>query len=284
MAWQDGHMSQPSGHTLEVPGARLYFEVQGSGPVLMLIGQPMGIEGFSAVAPLLAEDYTVVTYDPRGFSRSLIEDPDQDAEPDVLADDVRRVLEEVGDVPARVFGSSGGAITGLALVTRYSDHVHTLVAHEPPVGLLLPDPNEARVGMQEIYDTFRNSGIGAAWQRFMSFTGMNGGAPDSAEAPANAPPAEPPPPSAEEVATSTRFFAHGLLPIALYEADLAMLQAAPTRMVIAGGAASKGEFPQRTAAALAQRLGLPLIDFPGGHVGFITEPQEFVTVLRRCLA
>ena len=41
-----------------------------------------------------------MTYDPRGFARSTIEDPDQDAEPDLLADDVRRVLEAVGDGPA----------------------------------------------------------------------------------------------------------------------------------------------------------------------------------------
>ncbi len=274
-------MSQPTSHTLEVPGARLYYEVQGSGPVLMLIGQPMGIEGFFAIAPLLAEEYTVVTYDPRGFGRSIIEDPDQDAEPDVLADDVRRVLAEVGDLPARVFGSSGGAVTGLALVTHFADHVHTLVAHEPPVGLLLPDPEEARVGMHEIYQTYLHQGSGAAWPKFLSFTGMGGGPSDDA---AGAPPPAQAPPSAEEQASNNRFFAHGLLPIALYEADVQALQAASTRLVVAGGTTSKGQFPQRTAAALAGRLGLPLVDFPGDHAGFIGEPQEFVTVLRRCLA
>ncbi len=93
-------MSQPTTHTLDVPGARLYYEVRGSGPVCMLIGHPMDTAGFAMLAPLLAEDHTVVTYDPRGFGRSTIDDPDQDAEPDLLADDVRRVLEAVGPVPA----------------------------------------------------------------------------------------------------------------------------------------------------------------------------------------
>ena len=48
-------MSSPTSHTLDVPGARLYYEVQGSGPALMLVGHPMGTSGFATIAPLLAE-------------------------------------------------------------------------------------------------------------------------------------------------------------------------------------------------------------------------------------
>jgi clorobiocin biosynthesis protein CloN7 len=269
-------MSPPRSYTLDVPGARLYYEVQGSGPTLLFVGHPMGGLGFSSIAPLLAGEYTVVTYDPRGFARSTIEDPAQDGEPDVLADDVRRVLEAVGQVPAYVFGSSGGAVTGLALVTHFPGHVATLVAHEPPLALLLPDAEEAGAGMHEIYDTYRDSGISAAWRKFASFTGISMGPADADD--------DPQPPSAEEVATSERFFEHGLLTIALYQPDIAALQAAPTRIVVAGGTASKGEFPQRTAVALAERLGSSLMDFPGGHAGFVSEPKEFAEVLRRALA
>ncbi len=267
-------MSSSTSHRLNVPGARLYYEVQGSGPALMLIGHPMGAAGFAAIASLLAEDHTVVTYDPRGFDRSTIDDPDQDAEPDLLADDVRRVLEAVGDAPASVFGSSGGAITGLALVANYPAHVQTLVAHEPPVALLLPDAEGARAGMQDIYDTFLNSGGRAAWQRFFTFTGM--GVPTEEPAPQAA--------SAEPVATNDRFFRHGLLPIALYQPDISALRVAPVRVVVAGGTTSKGQFPQRTAAALAERLGTSLIDFPGGHSGFASDAKDFAAVLRRTLA
>jgi len=268
-------MSSPASHSLSVPGARLYYEVQGSGPVLMLVGHPMGVSGFDAIAPLLAEDYTVVTHDPRGFARSTIDDPDQDAEADLLADDVRRLLEAVGGGPAHVFGSSGGAVTGLALVAHYPGHVQTLVAHEPPVALVLPDAEEARAGMDDVYDTYCNDGIGAAWQRFATFTGITM-RPQGEDA-------TPQPPSAEAVATSERFFRHGLLPIALYQPDYSALQGTPVRVVVAGGATSKGQFAQRTAAALAERLGTPLIDFPGGHTGFASDSEDFAAVLRRAL-
>jgi pimeloyl-ACP methyl ester carboxylesterase len=272
----DRAMVLPTGRTLDVPGARLYYEVNGAGPVLMLIGHPMDSAGFAALASLLVDDYTVVTYDPRGFGRSTIADRDQDAEPALLADDVRRVLEAVGGGPARVFGSSGGAVTGLALVARYPNHVQALVAHEPPVALLLPEADEARVQVQDIYDTYRTSGIGAAWQKFFTFTGL--ALPPQGEG------AAPQPPPAEQDATSERFFGHGLLPITLYEPDFAALQAAPTRVVVGGGIASRGQFAQRTAAALAERLGTPLRDFPGGHAGFLSDAQEFATILRRILA
>ncbi|MGC9962600.1 MAG: alpha/beta fold hydrolase [Acidimicrobiales bacterium] len=269
-------MSSPTSHFLNVPGARLHYEVQGSGPVLMLVGHPMGAAGFAAIAPLLAEDYTVVTYDPRGFARSTIDDPDQDAEPDLLADDVRRVLEAVGDEPAYVFGSSGGAVTGLALVAHYPGHVRALVAHEPPLALLLLEAEEARAKMEDIYDTYRERGDRAAWQRFSTFTGINMGLPNNDAALQ--------PPSAEAVATSERFFRHGLLPITFYRLDFAAQQGAAVRIVVAGGTTSKDQFANRTAIALAQRLGTQVIDLPGGHVGFATDAKDFAVVLRRILA
>ena len=82
---------------------------------------------------------------------------------------------------------------------------------------------------------------------------------------------------------SGRFFGHGLLPIALYQPDFSALETAPTRLVIAGGATSKGEFPHRTALALANRLGTELMEFPGGHTGFVSQPKESAAVLERVL-
>ena len=266
----------PAMHLLDVPGARLYYEVQGSGPSLMLVGHPMGASGFAAIAPLLSSHYTVVTYDPRGFARSTIDDPEQDAEPDLLADDVRRVLEAVGATPAYVFGSSGGAVTGLALVANHPRHVQALVAHEAPLALLLPEAEQVRATVQHIYDTYRESGAGAAWQEFSTFTGLSV-RPQGEDAP-------PQPPSAEAMAMSKRFFGHGLLPIALYQPDLPALKTGPARVVVAGGTSSKGQFAQRTAASLAEHLGTALVDFPGGHAGFASDPLEFVALLRRTLA
>jgi pimeloyl-ACP methyl ester carboxylesterase len=270
-------MSPPTNNSLDVPGARLHYEVQGSGPALMLVGHPMGCSGFAAIAPVLAEGYTVVTYDPRGFGQSAIDDPEQGAEPDLLADDVRRVLEAVGEVPARVFGNSGGAVTGLALVARHPGYVETLVAHEPTLALVLPDAERWHAGIEEIYETYLREGVPAAGKRFSAFVAEMGMRPQQQDG-------ESRPPTAEELAAADRVFGHGLVPIVLYEPEFSALQAASTRIVVAGGTTSKGELSQCAAATLAERLGAPLVEFPGGHTGFLSHADPFAAVLRRELA
>jgi pimeloyl-ACP methyl ester carboxylesterase len=52
-------------------GARLYYEVRGCGPLLLMIpGANGSADAFNAVADCLARHLTVVTYDRRGFSRN----------------------------------------------------------------------------------------------------------------------------------------------------------------------------------------------------------------------
>jgi pimeloyl-ACP methyl ester carboxylesterase len=58
----------------------------------------------------------------------------------------------------------------------------------------------------------------------------------------------------------------------------------PTRVVVAAGATSTGQLAQRAAAALAEQLGTPLIDFPAGHGGFQSDPDAFAKALLAVLA
>jgi pimeloyl-ACP methyl ester carboxylesterase len=73
--------SHAAAHTLDVPGAQLYYERRGTGPLLMLIGSPMDSTGFAALADALVGRYTVVTYDPRGIGGSSRQDTTGDVTP-----------------------------------------------------------------------------------------------------------------------------------------------------------------------------------------------------------
>jgi pimeloyl-ACP methyl ester carboxylesterase len=65
-------MNTPRGNRLRVPGASPHYEVRGEGPPLLLIAGGSADAGvYEPMVTRLASDYTVVTYDPRGNSRSL---------------------------------------------------------------------------------------------------------------------------------------------------------------------------------------------------------------------
>jgi pimeloyl-ACP methyl ester carboxylesterase len=265
--------------TLKVPGASLYYEVRGSGPVLLMIpGGPADAGVFAGIAPILADRYTVVTYDPRGNSRSSFDGPLEDWRAEVHADDASRLLAAVGTGPAYVFGSSGGALVGLALVARHPEQVRTLIAHEPPAMELLPDREQRRAAAQEIYDTYRREGVGPAMAKFLAGAGLK---------PAPPPQGEPTPEMAEMMGRMGRnvdlFVAHGIRQIGAYVPDTAALRQGSTRVVVAGGEASRGQPAYEASAVLADRLGTTVVHFPGDHGGFGSHPAAFAETLHKVL-
>jgi clorobiocin biosynthesis protein CloN7 len=272
--------SDPTTHVLSVPGARLYYERRGNGPLLLMIGSPMDSTGFAPLASALADHYTVVTYDPRGIGNSSREDTSEDVTPAQQADDVHRLLAALGGEPADLFGSSGGAVVGLALVTAHPDQVRTLVAHEPPVVELLPDAAQVRAQIDDIYDTHRVEGADKAMQKFMTHAGLGAGPAQEADAPRWEPSPEQ---LARMRATTEHFLAHLLRPTTRYRPDIQALRAASTRIVVAGGATSKGQLANRTVVALADQLGTTVLDFPGDHGGFLAFPEQFGRLLDRVL-
>jgi pimeloyl-ACP methyl ester carboxylesterase len=268
--------------TLQVPGASLYYEVRGSGPVLLMIpGGPMDADGFKDIAERLAETYTVVTYDCRGNSRSPMQGSPDDLTVGLFADDALRLLDTVSAGQADVLGSSGGATYGLDLVARYPDRVRTLVAHEPPVSELLPDAARYHALNEQIAETYRSEGTFAAMQMFMKGVGFgNGGPPRPSE---QAPEAAA---AGARMGANVELFAGRLIPvIGNYEPDLAALQRSSTRIVVGVGDESTPEqMVCQTAHVLAERLGRKPVQFPGGHGGFASHPDGFAARLREVLA
>jgi pimeloyl-ACP methyl ester carboxylesterase len=228
---------------------------------------------FAALADALAGAHTVVTHDPRGVENSPIDDPEQDSTPELRADDVVALLDALGAESADVFGSSGGAVTGLALVARHPRRVRTLVAHEPPLLDLLPDAVQQRAAVDDMIATFHREGPGAAWMKFMISAGF-----DLGDAPAP-PPGEP---SAKDLASSARFFDHEIRGTTRYQPDITALTSG--RVIVGLGATSGNLVTYRTSTELAKLLGTTPVEFPGDHGGFIGQPAEFADVLEKVLA
>jgi pimeloyl-ACP methyl ester carboxylesterase len=276
-------MTDPTIGSLRVNGATLHYEVRGQGPLLLLIsGGTGGAASFDGIAADLAAEYTVATYDPRGMSRSTLDDPDAEQQVAEHADDAFRMLEMLSPgEPARVFGASSGAIVAVHLLTAHPERIASVVAHEPPVVEVLPDAAEHRALIAHVQDTFRTQGLMPAMAVFAAGLKKDG---DTTE-----PKAElklPPQAAAraEQTMANLPYFVGRIVPSFMsYAPDIHRLERLSDRLVIAGGQDSRGELPYRSAAFLAERLGSELQHFPGGHIGLTTHPAEFGELLRKVL-
>ena len=267
----------PTAQTLEVPGAHLYYEVRGRGPLVVLVGAPMDARPFGPLADLLAGDYTVLTTDPRGINRSPVDDPGQDSTPEMRADDLSRLVAHVDAGPAVVLGSSGGAVSALALVQAHPELLRGVIAHEPPVLELLPDAAELHAGNEVVITRWLAGDYAGSWRAFLEnanirlpegvFEAVFDGEPD-----------------AQALADTTYQNTRMLRPTTRFVPDVAVLRAAGARVMVGIGEASAGQVCDRTSRALAAELGIEPTMFPGGHTGFAEDPSGFAGRLRSVLA
>jgi pimeloyl-ACP methyl ester carboxylesterase len=269
--------------TLKVPGAILYHEIRGSGPVLLCItGGPTDAGMFTDLAGRLADRYTVVTYDQRGHSRSTLDDEPKDIPVAVHADDAAAILAAVGTEPAYVYGNSGGGTIGLELVVRHPGLVRTLVAHETFLMELLPDAERWRSEFDVISELYRVEGVMAAMGKFGAI--VEEGGPRYSEEMQQTPPT----PAGQEMMARMAgnfdlFIAHELQLNGSYVPDVDALRSASTRIVSAAGETSGEQAARRSALALAERLGTRATPLPGAHGGWGSDPQEFAERLHNVL-
>ncbi|MEV0455006.1 alpha/beta fold hydrolase [Catellatospora methionotrophica] len=284
-------MTEAKTYTLDVPGAVLHYDVREDGgttePALLLIGSPMGAEGFGTLAGFIP-GRTLVTYDPRGVSRSVRTDGATESTPDEHADDLHRLIAELGG-PVDIFASSGGAVNALALVARHPADVRTLVAHEPPAAQALPDRDQALAAIRFISDLYQAKGSGAGMAAFIAAVGHQGEFPDGyAVAPD---PAQFGMPAQDDGSRDDVLLGQNLISCTHYEPDFDALRAAPTRIVLAVGEESAGTMACRGGVAVAEKLGTTAVVFPSNHGGFLGDefgmpgkPAEFAVKLREVLA
>ncbi|MFD9459200.1 alpha/beta fold hydrolase [Streptomyces sp. NPDC059985] len=269
--------TDPTIGTLAVPGATLYHERRGSGPVLLLIpggGADAGLYAGMA-GDLAAGGYAVVSFDPRGQSRSPLDGPATDHRPADRADDAHRLLElHSPHEPAYVLGCSAGAVAALDLLARHPERVRRVVAHEPPLVEVLEDPAPHRALFRGVREVYRARGAAAA----MAHLGAGlGGSPDREEAELS--------PEVREMAPRMYanlpvFLEHVLCPFTSSVPDVAALRRAADRLVLAAGRDSRAMpalyGPARRPAELT---GAGFAEFPGGHVGCTEHPGEFAALL-----
>ncbi|MER5367257.1 alpha/beta hydrolase [Streptomyces sp. NPDC002722] len=282
------HMLPECTGRLKVPGATLYYEVRGQGPLLLLMPGGSGDAGlYDRMAARLADRWTVAAFDPRGYSRSVLDGAPEEQRVAVQSEDAHRLIELLSPDggPVAVFGSSSSAIVALDLLSRHPERLHRVVAHEPPLVELLPDPERGRKLFAAVRDSFRDGGVAAALATMTE--GLTD--PDVPE-PAGGGHRAAHEPSAREAEAFRRmganlpvFLEHVLCSFSGYEPDLAALGRGAEKLVIGVGADSRTLLTALPGARLADRGIGRLVEFPGGHTGCAEDPEAFTARLRGVL-
>ncbi|MGH3432088.1 MAG: alpha/beta hydrolase [Thermocrispum sp.] len=206
------------------------------------------------------------------------------------ADDILRMIDDLGVPSVDLFGSSGGAINGLALVAKHPERVRVFVAHEPPLASVLPDREPLLAACRDIHETYRRDGMGPAMAKFIALTSHTGPLPaDWVDRPAPAPSAFGMP-TEDDGSRDDPLLGPAMLRVPSYQPDFAALAAASTRIVPAAGKESAGQMAARAPVVIAERLGTDLVTFPSHHGGFMGgesgmqgEPAAFAEKLREVL-
>jgi pimeloyl-ACP methyl ester carboxylesterase len=288
--------TEPVSRTFDAPGATIAYDVRPSStttePPLLLIGSPMGAAGFATLASYFP-DRTVVTYDPRTADRSKRTDGATSTQVEEHAEDLHRLIAEIGGGPVDVFASSGGATNALALVERHPEDVRTLVAHEPPSAATVPDREAALAAVRDLRATYERRGHGVAMAKFILLVSHRGEIPADWTSQADPDPAMFGMSADDDGTRDDPLLGQNMPANPSYAFDFEALRAAPTRIVLAASEEGEGTLAHRGAKAVAERLGTEAVIFPSHHGGFMGEefgpgqggkPAEFAAKLREVLA
>lgn len=260
---------------VETEGDELYYEVRGEGPPLLMIAGGGGDAGFfSLVAPILAKDYKVITYDRRGNSRSSRHEP-QNFEISQQSRDAVAVLRAAGETSAYVVGNSGGAVIALDMAKTQPQAIRAAVIHEAPSLALLPDYKKWQRFFASIYWMAYTFGPNIAMFRFSLALGIPWHT--FKYAPAD---------FAKRNGQNQAFFIEQeMLSFTKYRPDVNIIRQNGVKVFLAVGQSTldKKLFYGRPAAILAEQLGCALVIFPGHHLSYFDQPAQWAATVSELL-
>lgn len=260
---------------IDVNGTTLYYEWCGKGPSLLFISGATGDAGhWTTVAETLTAEYTVITYDRRGNSRSPRPPHWTSTSMNEQADDAAELLRGLDLAPAIVFGTSAGANILANLVLRDAELLRGAVFHEPVFPSVLANPDAFRVGRTALVEEgMAKGGPPAAMELFLRRV-----AGDAAFETLD--------PQLRErlLGNGEVFFGMEMEHFLGWEPTPHQLASVRLPCVVAAGTdnrdpAAGGHFRYETARWLAAQLDTALVEIPGAHMPYFTQPRAFADAL-----
>jgi pimeloyl-ACP methyl ester carboxylesterase len=264
---------------IDVNGTALHCERRGDGPVVLFVSGAPGDAGlWTGVADVLASEYTVITYDRRGNSRSPRPPGWTVTTVDEQADDAAALLCGLDLEQAIVLGTSAAAGIVASLALRHPTVVQGAVFHEAifPSGVTNP-PAERAERRVLIEQAMAADGPRGAIEAFVR--GVGGDVVYESLDPAL---------RERTLANGDVYFGIERTAFVAYEPSPDEFASIRVARAVAVGADYRrpdapGHWRYETAEWLATRLSIDLVELPGGHMGYLDDPGGFALALRPVL-
>jgi pimeloyl-ACP methyl ester carboxylesterase len=264
---------------IQASGTVLHAETRGSGPAVLLVAGAGGDAAeLAGVAATLADAFTVTTYDRRGNSRSPRPTGWTQTSLAEQADDAAALLGVLGQRPAVVVGTSAGGSIVLELALRHPQAVQTAVVHEPPILAGTTNPQAVTADLEAmIGQGMAAGGPPAAMESFLRWAA--GDAAFEAVDPTD---------RDRWLGNGAVFFGVELAPTMAYAPSLQAIADAQVPIVAAAShqsrdPASPHHFLYQAASWLAHQAGTELVELPGAHMAYLTEPAAVADAVRPLL-
>ncbi|EHJ08061.1 alpha/beta fold hydrolase [Staphylococcus simiae] len=270
---------------LQLQGATLRYHKIGQGPILILIPGANGTgDIYVPLAQQLKEHFTVVAVDRRGYGASdltaprpeSIANPHDDYRVKRDAKDIAELAKHLSDEPVYVLGSSSGSIVAMHVLKDYPEVVKKIAFHEPPINTFLPDAKYWQDKNNEIIDIAVNDSMPAAMKVFGEALHISAIDQQYMSKPAQ---------SSNDADNKKRYeemigwFKYEISQYTSSDITIEDLRQYKDRITLLNGTDSKGSFPQEVNFYIHEQTGIPIVDIPGGHLGYIQKPEGFAEVL-----
>ncbi|GAA5800770.1 hypothetical protein HPULCUR_006208 [Helicostylum pulchrum] len=269
------HNLTMSEHFLQVDGAKICYEVKGNGPYIVCIsGGDGGYKQFIPLRDRLVKHFTVVLYNRRGYSKSILASPqDFSKRVEIDASDLYETMKSLTNTDFSIFASSSSGIVALKYIFTHPDTVRTCFLHEPMIDLFaLPEGDYALDFRQEGYEIYNKYGRGAAilhsgkkyFNKLDYYYTVER--------------------QLQNMASSGDYhFEHEPSQYLFTEVDMKKANTYKDKMVLIYGLESFNSFVHLPIAEFSKSLEKEMVEFPGGHIGFFTEYEKFaVKFIKLC--
>lgn len=274
-------------NTLNLKGAELRYHQVGKGPVIIFIPGANGTgDIFMPLAEQLKDRFTVVAVDRRGYGQSTLTEPlpASASEPHDLyrvkqdAKDIADLAKHVSDEPVYILGSSSGSIVAMHVLKEHPEVVKQIIFHEPPINTFLPDADYWQEENDKIVKLALTEGLPQAMMHFGKVLHI---APIDAKSMAQ--------PASNDEDNKKRFeemmnwIKYEIRQYTTTDIELDLFTKYKDQITLLNGTDSKGSFPQEVNFYINKETDIPIVDIPGGHLGYVQKPEGFAEVLTNIL-